>query len=372
MDILKEILEAVESEDRVMLATIVSTTGSTPAAALSKMLVKNGGIVSVGTVGGGCMEGEVLLHAGRLYASNRAEILTFHLNEDDSEHGLICGGSLDVLIEPVVRAERNAIAAMMSIRDEGEDAVLVTTLSPEGMIRSKRLFRVGRNSGAGHEMTASEVVGGFGSTDPTSPDLLELIGKTQRNGETRIVDDALVKTILEPIPGRPSLVVFGGGHVSKYVSRAAAMAGFRVTIVDDREQYANAERFPEAAETRVMDFSEAFDRLPLTPSQYLVIVTRGHKFDELLLERACRTAARYVGMIGSRRKVLTAFRHLLEKGVTMEELRRVQAPIGLDIGALTAEEIGISIVAQLIAVRRGHPGAAHPMAEVLGDLEAAR
>ena len=123
-----------------MLATIISTTGSTPASALSKMLVKNGGIVSVGTVGGGCMEGDVLLHASRLYNSNKAEILTFHLNEDDIEHGLICGGSLDVLIEPLAKEQIPFIEELKSLQDEGEDGVIGTLLNNEGNIECKSLL----------------------------------------------------------------------------------------------------------------------------------------------------------------------------------------------------------------------------------------
>src|ERR1041385_6639703 len=137
MDIFLEILSALTTEDRVMLATIISTSGSTPASALSKMLVKSGGIVSVGTVGGGCMEGDVLLHANRLYESNRAEILTFHLNEDDIEHGLICGGSLDVLIEPITKEYIPLFQEMKSIRDEGEDCVLATLITPDGRLPIK-------------------------------------------------------------------------------------------------------------------------------------------------------------------------------------------------------------------------------------------
>src|SRR6266581_2717476 len=121
MDIVDEILSALKSEDRVMLATIISTTGSTPAAALSKMVVKQNGVISAGTVGGGCMEGEVLLHANRLYDAGKAEIVTFHLNEDDIEHGLICGGSLDILIEPLTKESIPLIQELKSLRDDGED-----------------------------------------------------------------------------------------------------------------------------------------------------------------------------------------------------------------------------------------------------------
>ncbi len=369
MDILKEILDALKTEERLMLATIVTTSGSTPAAALSKMLVKHGGILSVGTVGGGCMEGDVLLHAGRLYGANRAEILTFRLNEDDAEHGLICGGSLDVLIEPVTRNQEALIEEMRKIRDLGEDAVLMTRIDAGGGVVSKRLFRLQENvSSHQRGYSVAETGNGIPGAAPPSSGMIDLILKAHRRGETQRLKDAEGETLLEPLPGAPSLLIFGGGHVSKYVSRSASLAGFRVTVVDDREQYANPERFPEAVETRVLDFTSAFDQLEITPAHYLVIVTRGHKYDEELLGRACTTQAKYVGMIGSKRKVLTAFRHLSERGIPAQSLKRVHAPIGLDIGALTAEEIGISIVGELIAVRRGAGEAVRTKSEHLEEL----
>ena len=141
MDIYSEILSALASEERVMLATIVSTSGSTPASALSKMLVKNNGIVSVGTIGGGCMEGDVLLHARRLFETNKAEILKFHLNEDDIEHGLICGGSLDVLLEPISKKDVSLFQEIKMQRDEGNDCVLATFLLNDGSVIFKKVVQ---------------------------------------------------------------------------------------------------------------------------------------------------------------------------------------------------------------------------------------
>jgi xanthine dehydrogenase accessory factor len=168
-------------------------------------------------------------------------------------------------------------------------------------------------------------------------------------------------TVVEPIIGMQDLFVFGGGHVSRFVVRSAAMAGFRVTVVDDRPEYANAQRFPEAWRTLAVPFDRAWEHLEVRSSASVVIVTRGHKFDERVLERAVQTPARYIGMIGSATKVAATFRNLRERGVTEDRLRSVRAPIGLAIGGRTAEEIGISITAELIAVRRGVDGPAPPM-----------
>src|ERR1041385_605835 len=255
MDIFLEILSALTTEDRVMLATIISTSGSTPASALSKMLVKSGGIVSVGTVGGGCMEGDVLLHANRLYESNKAEILTFHLNEDDIEHGLICGGSLDVLIEPITKEYIPLLENLNTLRNEGEDCVLATHIAHDGKLKSKFLITT---SGEAVSKKESSFIVDIKNLKPQisnpQPSLQDVIHKVHHRQETQRIKTDQGELILEPISGTPSLIIFGGGHVSKFVSRAASMAGFRVTIVDDREKYSNPKRFPEAAQTLAIDF----------------------------------------------------------------------------------------------------------------------
>jgi xanthine dehydrogenase accessory factor len=152
--------------------------------------------------------------------------------------------------------------------------------------------------------------------------------------------------------------IFGGGHVSMAVAKAAHAVGFGVGVIDDREAFANAQRFPMAQEIST-SYDEAFAKLQPNASSYLVIVTRGHKEDMHVLAWAVRTAARYVGMIGSKRKVLSVYKALEKEGYRMEEFERVFAPMGLDIGALSPEEIAVSIVAELVAVRRGASAAAH-------------
>jgi len=348
MNILDEILAAFRSEERVMLATVISTTGSTPAGAYSKMLLKSGGALSVGTVGGGCMEGEVILRANRLSQSAAAEIATFHLNEDENEQGLICGGSLDVLIEPLARSDIPLVEHLRDLYYRGEDCVLATILDEGGIVKGRY---VAAGSSAGNLRFAGE-------EEPTSlfpgraAEISEAVNTVQRRKQTARIRLEHGQLILQPFIAAPALIIFGGGHVSGFLTRAASMAGFRVTVVDDREKYANKERFPLAEQTLAVDFHEAFRLLSVDSSAYIAIVTRGHKFDEEILEQALRTGARYIGMIGSKRKVLATFEHLLDRGVPIESLRRVHAPMGIEIGAVTAEEIAISIIAQLINVRR--------------------
>ena len=157
---------------------------------------------------------------------------------------------------------------------------------------------------------------------------------------------------VEPILPQPVCYLFGGGHVSLAVARLAGAAGFGVVVVDDRPRFANRERFPEAAAVYADEWEKVFPQLAVNESSYLVIVTRGHKDDMRVLRWAVATPARYVGLIGSKRKVIEIYKILESEGVPRETLERVHAPIGVEIGALTPEEIGVSIVAELIAVRR--------------------
>jgi xanthine dehydrogenase accessory factor len=167
-----------------------------------------------------------------------------------------------------------------------------------------------------------------------------------------------VEIFLEPILPQPILYLFGGGHVSTAVAKAAQAVGFGIGVIDDREAFANYQRFPMAQEIYT-SYEDAFQKLRPGSSSYLVIVTRGHKEDMRVLAWAVRTGARYVGMIGSRRKVLSVYKALEKEGYAMEEFERVFAPMGLDIGALSPEEIAVSIVAELITVRRSVESAAH-------------
>lgn len=235
MDILKEIVSALETEERVMLATIISTNGSTPASALSKMLVENGGKNWLGTVGGGCVEGDVLQEAIRLYNSDIATILTFELNETNLDQGLICGGKLDVLIEPLFKKDIALFKELKVIRDEGDDCILATLTWQNGCVAGKTYLSMKSDWKNGMREWWNHVGQPNASTvDSTIRKIEEAVAKAHHRNETRRITVEQGELILEPLSGMPHLVIFGGGHVSKYVSRTASMAGFRITIIDDR------------------------------------------------------------------------------------------------------------------------------------------
>jgi xanthine dehydrogenase accessory factor len=171
--------------------------------------------------------------------------------------------------------------------------------------------------------------------------------------DTGLVCGGTLEIYLEPILPVQTLYLFGAGHVSVNVYRAARMASFEVVVVDDRESYANRERFPEAKDVYADDFEQVLSQLAPNYSSYLVIVTRGHRDDMRVLRWAVETPAKYIGMIGSERKVIAIYKQLDKEGISPEKLARVYAPIGVDIVAITPEEIAIAIVAEMIAIRRG-------------------
>jgi xanthine dehydrogenase accessory factor len=170
--------------------------------------------------------------------------------------------------------------------------------------------------------------------------------------DTGLVCGGTLDIFIEPILPAALLYIFGGGHVSVNLYKVALNAGFDVTVADDRETYANRERFPDAKDVIADDFDRVMERLSPNESSYIVIVTRGHRDDMRMLRWAVQTSARYIGMIGSKRKTIAIFRELTKEGLAPELFDRVHAPVGLDIGAVTPEEIAVAITAELIAVRR--------------------
>jgi xanthine dehydrogenase accessory factor len=264
MDLLEEVLQLRREGKRGVMATIVHTNGSIPSFESSRMLVKEDGTI-IGTIGGGCVEAEVWAAAKDVLKAEAPRKMIFNLNNEASyDNGLICGGTLEVFVEP----------------------------------------------------------------------------------------------ILPP----PVLYIFGGGHVSMALAKAANTAGFAIGVVDDREQFANAERFPMAREVYTT-WEDAFEKIKPNASTYMVIVTRGHRDDMHVLGWAVNTDARYIGMIGSKRKVLSVYHALEREGIPSEKFDKIHAPVGLEIGALTPEEIAISITAELIAIRRGATGLGHKAVE---------
>ncbi len=247
---------------------------------------------------------------------------------------------------------------IVRLRREGKRAALATIVHTNGSIPSYESSRMlvredgtiaGTIGGGCVEAevwaAAKEVIRG------ESPRKMTFNLNHEANYDNGLICGGTLEIFVEPILPQPTLCIFGGGHVSIALARAAHSAGFGITVVDDREAFANAERFP-MAERIYTSFEDAFAKVQPNASSYLVIVTRGHKDDMNVLRWAVGTQARYIGMIGSKRKAISVYRALEKEGVAAEKFDRVFAPVGLEIGALTPEEIAISITSELIAIRR--------------------
>lgn len=191
-----------------------------------------------------------------------------------------------------------------------------------------------------------------------SPRKMVFALNNEANYDNGLICGGTLEVFVEPILPQPVAYIFGGGHISTALAKSASAAGFGIVVIDDREQFANKERFPMAQELYT-SYEDAFARLAPNAASYVVIVTRGHRDDMRVLAWAVRTEARYVGMIGSKRKVISVYQALEKEGYAPEEFSRVFAPMGLEIGALSPDEIAISITAELVAVRRNSSSAQH-------------
>ena len=358
-DVFKEMAELIEKGHRGALATVVARKGSAPMSGDAKMLVREDGS-TMGTVGGGCLEAEVWQTAMNVMEEGSAEKASFDLTEDEAgDSGHICGGTVEIFVEPFEGFDPELLAEIIEIRNRGESAVLATVIqerkeNPTPADKKKMLVkRNGDTTGEIPEFAAEIWRESTQIMRAGQPCLMHfqdgeaLLGVRRRNAE-----DA-TEIFVEPITAQPLVYIFGGGHVSFCIAQTAHMAGFRIAIVEDRPSFANKERFPMAESFHVGEHPAVFDKLSVDESHYIAIVTRGHANDENVLEWALTTPARYIGMIGSKSKVLLTYRHLRDKGFDMDEIiDRVHAPIGLDIGADSPGEIGISIVAEFVRLRR--------------------
>ena len=313
-----------------VIATIVRKVGATPQQAGAKIFVGGDGKI-FGTIGGGCVEAEVWQQSRKIINTERVKLLHFSMSGSAVEdEGMICGGSVDLFLEPLLQKHAHIYKGIGNSVDKGDPAVIVTTFNGNSFTKTLLLRR-------------DAILG-----DPLPASLAEDIGNYLCITEPVFEDGLIVEPILSP----SRLFIFGAGHISRYISATAKMAEFDVTVVDDRESFANREQFPEADEIIVENFQSVLKHLSPQPADYAVIVTRGHSHDALVLGEVLKNPCRYIGMIGSKRKTRIVFDHLRTAGVLEEALQKVHAPIGIDIDAETPQEIAISIVAEMIKVRR--------------------
>jgi xanthine dehydrogenase accessory factor len=291
----ERIVAEVEAGRQVALCAVVKTRGSTPQAPGALLLVDQA-MKTGGTLGGGCVEAEVRKQAFELLGAGQARLLSFQLDHDFGwDDGLICGGGMDVAVAP--------------IRDRQETAPFRQALE---------------NISAGK---------------PVSIPL-------------RVLQEEQLVEYRVNIEAEPTLLIAGAGHVGTALATMAVDLEFKVVVVDDRADFANAQRLPAPIQPIAADIEQTLRDFPIDAATYVVIVTRGHNHDEQALSGVIDSPAKYIGMIGSRRKVKLIFDDLKAAGVAPELLERVHAPIGVGINAVTVPEIAVSIAAELIATRR--------------------
>lgn len=346
--IFQEAQRLTNSEEAFLLATVVYTKGSAPQKAGARMLVRQDGSF-LGTLGGGCVEGDIWYLAREMLAGKApARFKTYTLNETmAAQDGLICGGTMYFFLRPVypgsLFAERiPRILAALSGGDPLVSATLVDT-----------------TEGAPGECLLSDELPP-GKQQNGYAQLAAALDKHQRLaafGENQFLRQSDGRSIyLEGFTTAPLLVILGAGHIGKAVYKLAVDVGFQVVVIDDRADFANAERFPDAASVIAAEFAAGIAQLTLNVNSYILVATRGHRYDDIALQAALNTPARYIGLLGSKRKSLLIYESLREKGISTDALQRVHAPVGLDIGALSPAELAVSIMAEIIAVRRGGKG----------------
>jgi xanthine dehydrogenase accessory factor len=314
------------------LASVARRHGSLPMSATAKMLVTLDGR-RLGTVGGGCLEAEIIERALAVAAARAPAVSEHTLNSElAGDYGLTCGGTAVMFIEPVY--EHPVLAsvydACVGVLARGDRGVMATASDWSG--GPQKVLAV---NGARH--------------GAASDDLAAAVVETERARVEQRFEGAV---FAERSAGAPPLVIFGAGHVGIRVAEAAAFAGWRVTLVDDRPEFADPARIPVAERVVAAPFHAVPEDLPLGDDAYAVVATRGHQHDAVVVEQLARRDLAYLGMLGSRRKVALTWGLLERAGVPRERLERIHAPVGLAIGADTPEEIAVSVVAEMIAVRR--------------------
>ncbi|MBI2461923.1 MAG: XdhC family protein [Candidatus Rokubacteria bacterium] len=362
---MREIFEQLDqlrrTEGKVAMATLVDTRGTTPRKEGAKMWVGAGGRILGSVTIGGCVDAQVMAEAEEVLGSDAAHLLEMTLGDEEAwEIGLTCGGTIEVFVEPVPLREPEAgpLALYETLRarlEQGGRGALVTRLDPLAAGAKLLLLDDGRTRG------------GLGDTALEEAAVARARELLDRGG-SRTLEVALGerthRLFVEVYGPPPTLLVVGAGHVAMPLTELARILGYRTVVVDGRPRMATRERFPHADELLVGIPSELVRALPLTPTTAVILVAHDYKYDLPVLRHVLAAPVGYVGMLGSRRRGEAILKLLREEGVPEETLRRIHVPIGLDLGAQTAPEIALAILAEVLAARQG--GGGRPLREVKG------
>lgn len=322
----------------VAAATLVTIGGSTSPRSGSRLLVSSGG-ESEGSVSFGCVEADVGVHCAEVLATGQPRIVTYGMTDEDAfAVGFSCGGTMLVFIEPWTGLHDR----LGGVPDDGFSGALAT---------------VTEGPGAGsHVLFADDGTIVAGDAAPTLANALaDGAAEVAVSEQAQVVESGGARVFLEPVVPPPPLFIYGGGHVAQALTAAAAAVGFRVIVADHRPVVASSEHYPEAAEVLVGWPDVVVPTVDPGPQTHVVVLSHNAEVEDLLLPAVLARGPKYVGVLGSPRTHAARVQRLTSAGVPSEQLALLHAPVGLDIGAASPEEIAVSIVAELIAVRRGHP-----------------
>lgn len=341
-NLMKTLCRLLESGEDLVVATIITSSGSAPRTAGTKMIIRASGEI-FGTIGGGLVEARAQQMAPEIYADRKSQIYVFDMTgEQAATMDMICGGQVEVLLEHIPASEdnRTVFQAWHKALSSGLKCLLVTPLKPGDSDSSQqRCLLQADNTVVGPAVLAPEITGTLWS---------EARGKSY----PLIITLPQGTFYVEPSFVPATLYLFGAGHVCQPTTALATMVGFNTVVLDDRAEFANRERFPSASKILVLpSFDDCMADLDIDCHSYLVIISRGHRHDQDLLRQALRTEAGYIGMIGSRGKRDKIYNNLMAEGVSRQVLDQVYSPIGMAIKAETPEEIAVSIVGELILAR---------------------
>ncbi|MEN6375726.1 MAG: XdhC family aldehyde oxidoreductase maturation factor [Smithella sp.] len=338
--------ECLLRQESISLATVISRSGSGPRE-VGASIVVTPGRKTMGTIGGGILEAKVMEMAASAISNHRAECRTFFLTEDEvSENGMICGGQVEILVDYLDGAHpavMEIIDALLHSEKERHTCWLVRSIR-----QTENTSNIETGLGLMDEKGCT-----MGSLYTAHLDM-EVFRQQYRKKEPSLIRYGDARYFVHQIDPPETVFIFGAGHIGQELAALCTFAGFRTVVIDDRQEFANQERFPAADEIIVLNsFYNSLSELKINTSAYLVIATRGHAYDQHVLSKVLKTSSRYIGMIASRRKREIIFQFLLNNGFSGEDLADIHSPVGLDIGARTPAEIAVSIVAELIAVRAG-------------------
>jgi len=341
-ELFHEIYHSLCNGNELAVATVISHTGSTPRTSGASMIVYRDGRIS-GTIGGGIIEGDVIRSALSLFKTRKAVISSYNLNRtgkaDDMD--LVCGGEMQILVEHVAANKENQE---------------IFGLVCEEINRARPFLWIGKVNENGRlwevERAVQTAERWFGPLQKKPALQQELNGFNLQSAKTALVETDMERYVVASIQPPDTVYIIGGGHVSKEIAFLAKQVGFRTLVFDDRKEFANSKRFPDADGVFVCaDFTGVFEGFRVTPQSYIIIVTRAHRFDREVLAQALRTEAGYIGMIGSRKKRKSVYQALINEGFEPGALDQVHCPIGLAIDAETPAEIAVSIMGELIQHR---------------------